>query len=118
MADLHGLTYNKNEKTGSYYEPVTDNVTRQPQHLLKLWSTYDLGKGGAGAYDWLAPSPSRWVSTGNRRRMRRVRLAHSSTHPIHAVLSACAAGANIPYSYTQDSYGVLSARLAYGLSQN
>lgn len=109
-----GYTWNKNEKKGSANgtDPLTGEgtplVARQPQHLLKLWSTYSIG-----GVEWL-----RGLSVGGgvnaQSKAYVAGTACTVLNPPNAFgTSTCKT--SVPYAFTQKSYAVWSARVAYDL---
>ncbi|MFC4313739.1 TonB-dependent siderophore receptor [Steroidobacter flavus] len=111
-----GYTYNKNKRTGSYYrtDDGTPIVSRQPEHLLKLWTTYDFAAAGAGGHGWLSRLS---LSGGVNWQSKAYQAGTACTQlgaPNNFGVSNCLV--TTPYSFTQQPYAIWSTRIDYELN--
>ena len=109
-----GYTYNHNEQKGLYFG--ADNgkplVSKQPQHLLKIFTTYQFSGD-----EWL-----RRLSVGGGANAQTKGYFTGTvcvlflTRPDGSVVCDNAHGGSVQYEFTQGMYAVFSARASYKLT--
>lgn len=121
-------TYNKNEQKGSYFgdDEGAPFVTRQPEHLVKLWGSYDFATSPWADRDWL----SSLILSGGLEWKSDAYYSGSACTGYEPAFDAdgnpelntlgnpvfdCTGRAD--YEFTQDGFAVLSARAAYALNE-
>lgn len=112
-----GYTYNKNKYSGQFYvdqsldgEPL---VSLQPEHLLKLWTSYVFAEGSA--------LPGITIGGGLKAQSKVYQAGTACSEFIvnpNTGAVSCRPGFNLPYDYTANSYAILSARVDYRITKN
>lgn len=120
-------SYSKNEQVGTYYgenegQPFT---SIQPEHLIKIWTSYDFAASPWGDNEWLSrltlSGGLNWQSEAFRSGSVCTGYEQAFDDDGNPVLNNsgtllfnCTAMAD--YDFISDSYGVLSARAEYALN--
>lgn len=108
-----GYTWNTNRRTGGpngIYDQVTNPIqSRQPAHLVKIWSSYTFQSG-----EWLRRLSVAGGINGQSKAYQAgdACATYGVTNPTTGVTPCLQ---TVPFNYTQAGYAILSARVAYNL---
>ena len=103
-------TETKGASFGAYEGQPT--LTIQPEHLYKLWTTYDFG--AAGATGWLANLSVSAGVNGQSKGYRSGSVCVNIGEPNPTTnISPCLPGGMVDYEFTVEPYAVASGRIGY-----